>query len=297
MHEEKENFWADAWRRNRSRSDVQGALYKAITKHTNGPDDVDGLSTLTSESALDAFRRIVIGILGSIPTDTYEVVISSDRAGVSKLMQSSLSTGYALRNAEFRMILNQTMAAAHAAKDVENPISHDLFTCHPDPDYNTSVSRRGRVDSGAVTGAVRWWDTERETKQQMTAVDYVALLEAENELLRERLAARQLHDANNNKLMDFMRTLNPQKIAALQSSLSLDAGDAFKNVITTVLGELSPTKVQITYSTTRDYLAQLTFWCLLVGYCIRNVEKRLEMTRIFADNEKQPSLRDVDAMQ
>lgn len=258
-----------------------------------------------SESAADAFRRIVTGILGTIPGDTYEVVITSDRGGVSRLMQSSLSTGYALRNAEFRMILNESMQTQFVSpqNDLKTSLRDlsdstgvkDLFSS--EPDYMRSVPKRGKVDASAIRGSVQWWDSEREVKQEMNGPDYVAKLEAENELLRERLAATQIHDANSNRLMDFMRTLNPEKIAALQVNLSADAVDAFKRVVKSVLGDLSPGKVQMTYTTNRDYLGQLTFWCLLVGYCIRNLEKRLEMTKIFESTEAfaESSLRDMDS--
>lgn len=282
-------------------NDPGNPLYSALTQQTSGPDDIDRLRSMSSESASDAFRRIVIGILGTIPTDTYEVVISTDRTGVSRLMQSSLSTGYALRNAEFRMVLNESMATSGTRERTaisdsgDSPTVHDLFTS--EPEYMKHVPRKGRVDARELDGAVRWWDTERQAKQEMGGADYIAKLEAENELLRERLAATQLHDANNNKLMDFMRTLNPEKIAALQADLSGEAVDAFKRVVRNVLGELSSTKVQMTYSTSRDYLSQLTFWCLLVGYCIRNIEKRYEMTKVFQETGAiaEPSLRDVES--
>lgn len=304
----------DAWRRPRGSGsngpfapddepdptdENRNGLYATLRKHTTGPDDVDRLRALATESASDAFRRIVMGILGSIPGDTYEVVITSDRRGVSRLMQSSLSTGYALRNAEFRMVLNESMAAKSAKmgrrkQERDGAAVGDLFAA--DPEYMRDVPRRGKVDLNSIEGNVRWWDNEREAKQEMKGKDYMRKLEAENELLRERLAATQIHDQNNNKLMDFMRTLNPEKIAALQANLSQDAIDAFKEIVKGVLGELSPSKVQMTYSTSRDYLAQLTFWCLLAGYCIRNFEKRLEMTKVFEATEAfaEPSLRDFD---
>lgn len=274
-----------------SRTEDANRLYEMLRERTKGPDDVDGLRGLATESAVDAFRRIVMGILGTIPADIYEVVVTSDRNGVARLMQSSLSTGYALRNAEFRMTLNETMGATGRTgrgivpgegRGGELP---DLFAATTEPDYMRGVPRRGRVDARGLSGKVRWWDVERERAQEMGGEDYVARLEAENELLRERLAATQMHDTNSNKLMEFMRRLSPEKIAGLQKNLSADAVDSFKKVVKNVLGELSPSKVQQTYSTSRDYLAQLTFWCLLVGYCIRNVEKRMEMTKMFDETE------------
>lgn len=317
-----ENFLGDAWRRSRASTgdvggggagpvfgvsaadeggveeDMQGRLYRAVRRYSNGPDDVTRLRGLTTDCAADAFRRVVMGILGTIPGDAYEIVITSDRGGVSRLMQSSLSTGYALRNAEFRMALNDSMDSGRKKRraldrDFDGDV-YDLFSS--EPDYLRSVPRRGKVDASAVEGTVRWWDSDREMKQEKNAADYIAKLEAENELLRERLGATQIHDANSNKLMDFMRTLNPDKISSLQANLSPDAIGAFKQVVKSVLGELSPGKVQVTYSTSRDYLAQLTFWCLLVGYSIRNFEKRFEMTKVFDSTQDfaEPSLRDFD---
>lgn len=313
--------WGDAWRRSKypdfsalaegpsagpggghggedsplpSRHEEHGNdLFMAVKEYSSGPDDVDRLREFTSDSAADAFRRIVVGILGSIPADTYEIVITSDRSGLSRLMRSSLSTGYAMRNAEFRMLLNESMASSStvgAGQSSTFPDNgegnsasvHDLFTA--EPDYVRNVASKGTVDASTLDGTVRWWDRERQVKLEMSGSDYVSKLEAENELLRERLAAAQLHDATNNKLMHFMRTLNPEKIASLQANLSNDALDSFKRTIKSVLGNLSSDKVQMTYSTGRDYLAQVTFWCLLVGYCVRNVEKRMEMNRAFQES-------------
>lgn len=279
--------------------DICARLYRAVRQYSNGPNDMDRLRGLTTDCAADAFRRIVMGILGTIPGDAYEIVITSDRGGLSRLMQSSLSTGYALRNAEVRMQLNESMdhktKSGRKGQDTEGDAGmHDLFVS--EPDYLRSVPRRGKVDASSLDGTVRWWDSEREVKQEMGGSDYIARLEAENELLRERLAATQTHDSNSNRLMNFMRTLNPHKIASLQADLSADAIGAFKHVVQHLLGDLSPKKVQMTYSTSRDYLAQLTFWCLLVGYSIRNFEKRIEMTKIYDSTEAfaEPTLRDLD---
>lgn len=265
-------------------------IYAALRSYSSGPDDIDRIRAMTTDDAADAFRRVVTGIFGSIPGDAFEIVINTDRNGVSRLMQSSLATGYALRNAEFRMMLNDRMSPSFSdrssgtsrdtfrQKDFSTSGMPDLFAS--EPDYMRGVPKRGRADFSSVNGSVKWWDAERGAESEMSASDYVAKLEAENELLRERLDASKLHDANSNKLLDYMRTLSPEKIASLQANLSADALDAFKRTVKSVLGELSPSKVQMTYSTSRDYLGHLAFWCLLIGYHARNLEKRLEMARM-----------------
>eukprot|EP00178_Gracilaria_changii_P023254 TRINITY_DN70576_c0_g1_i1.p1 TRINITY_DN70576_c0_g1~~TRINITY_DN70576_c0_g1_i1.p1 ORF type:complete len:454 (-),score=104.77 TRINITY_DN70576_c0_g1_i1:1351-2544(-) len=262
-------------------------LFAAIRSNTQGPDDMHRLRQLASEGATETFRDVVVGVLGNMPTDVYEVIITTDRNGMSRLMHSSLCTGYALRNAEFRMLLNDNMNSYHRSHHErtrhDTSAVRDLFAAEPPHVHN--VPRTPKPDKSTLKGVVRWWDAEHQAKQELTAAEYVAKLEAENELLRERLTATHLNGANRNQLMAFVRTLTPQKLTELQSNLSEDVVAAFKSVVKSVLGELNVAKVQMTFSTTRDYLAQLTFWCLLVGYCLRNLEKRMEMTKIFENTE------------
>ncbi|CAN8068242.1 unnamed protein product [Agarophyton chilense] len=265
----------------------QNPLFVAIRKSTQGPDDVHRLRHMASEAAAETFHDVVVGVLGNMPSDTYEVIVTTDRSGMSRLMHSSLSTGYALRNAEFRMLLNENMNSFHSPNQEprrdDNAVVRDLFAAEPSSIQN--VPRRARPDISRIKGVVRWWDAQHEAKQELNAAEYVAKLEAENELLRERLTATHINGANRNKLMAFVRTLTPQKLTEMQANLSEDIVGAFKSIVKSVLGELNVAKVQMTYSTTRDYLAQVTFWSLLVGYCLRNIEKRMEMTKIFENTD------------
>lgn len=263
-------------------------LFVAIRTYTQGPDDIDRLRPLVSDGAADSFHHIVNAVLGTMPSDVYEVIITTDRSGMSRLMHSSLCTGYALRNAEFRMLLNDTMhtfksptAAEPNSQDKPSSTTvRDLFSADISSNRENAPTR-ARSDTSRAKGVVTSWDPEQQAKRELSAAEYIAKLEAENDLLRERLTAAQMNDANRSKLMAFVRTLTPQKLLDLQASLGEEALDAFRSVIKSVLGEFNVTKMQLTYSTTRDYMAHVTFWCLLVGYCVRNIEKRLEMTKIF----------------
>lgn len=262
-------------------------LYQALRRYSKGPEDVDGIRARTSDEAADAFRRVVMGIFGTIPGDSFDIVVNTERHGMSRLMQSSLATGYALRNAEYRMVLSN---ALHGPSSVAARGGSPASPAPParaggrgdddEPDYMRVVPRRARVDVSRLAGSVEWWDEARDERAEMEVGDYVARLEAENELLRERLAASKMHEANGNRLLDYMRTLSPEKIAGLQAHISPEAMDAFKMTVRHVLGDVNPSKVQVSYSTSRDYMGQLAFWCLLVGYHVRNLEKKFEMTRM-----------------
>jgi hypothetical protein len=258
----------------------------------------------------------VLGIVGALPSEAYEVTITSDRAGLGRLMHSSLCTGYALRNAEFRLALNDALndalapgcgkaetAGVVAAGKGKAPASKRgrpskkppaaATSAGPggggEPDYMRKVPARGGprdVDSSQVAGRVQWWDADLERRLEMGGAEYVAKLESENELLRDRLAASAAHGEHaSNRILEFMKSLSRDKITSLQREVSPLSEDAFRRVLTSVLGELNGEKVQTTFSTSRDYLAQITWWCLLSGYTMRNLEKKDEMTVLFANTE------------
>lgn len=343
-------------------ANVGNHLYDILRSYTAGPDDVSRLQSNASECAMDAFRRTVLGIMGALPSDTYDVAVTCDRVGFWRLMQSSLCTGYCLRNAEYRMSLNNTMSATapqnssgthlstragrastrgstnvssppHAAKSVpaqheseghtpSDPTSPSASASPPsssakrsrsgskdrpskdrpskvnrssstsrrdsssEPDYMRSVPFRGKVDSSSVSGIVKWWDNEHDAMKEMSASDYVSKLEAEVEILRDRLDAVHNNDKHNgNRLLEFMKTLSMDKITGLTAGIDPVTEDCFTRVTKSVLGEVNVSKVQVQYSTSRDYLAHITFWCLLVGYTLRNLEKRMEMQNLFNSTE------------
>lgn len=286
-------------------------VYSALRAHTSGPDDIDRMHGLTSDSATDAFRQVITGIFGTMPTDAYDIVITSDRASVSRLMQSALSTGYAIRNAEIRMLLNETMSSRgtcssdkegsspHASSPPGKAPATTVFEGFiSDGDFIRTLSWRGNVDVSKVKGSVRWCDLEGERGRHLDAKDYIERLEAENELLRERLSASTWNGGESNRLIEFMKTLNADKLATLQTSITLEGANALKETVRNVLGKLDGRYVQTTHAMRRDYLAQVSQWCLFVGYTVRNIEKRLEMTRMFEETEAiaGPSGRDTDSL-
>lgn len=308
------------------------AVYSALRAQTTGPDDIDRMHALTSDAATDAFRLVITGIFGNMPTDAYDIVITCDRASVSRLMQSALSTGYAIRNSEIRMLLNETMSspspppaapsasatktgnasstrekgdkksttktsASSSASNKSAPTT--MFEGFiSDGDFIRTLSWRGNVDVSGVKGSVRWWDIEGERGRQLDAKDYITRLEAENELLRERLGASTWNGTERNRLIEFMKTLNSDKLASLQTSLTAEGASALKKTVRSVLGDLDGRHVQTTHAMRRDYLAQVSQWCLFVGYAVRNIEKRLEMTKMFEGTEAcaSPSNRDGDTL-
>lgn len=251
-------------------------LMDSLFKMTKGPDDLDRIRAQTGVDAADAFRRIVLGIFGSVPGDAFEVVVNTDIDGVTRLMQSALSTGYALRNAEWRMTISENL-------------NFGLGISSPATEKATALS----TSTKGVSGEIEWWDSSLDTKVSMNVQEYIAKLEGENELLRERLRASKQHSVESNKILDYMRSVSPERISVLQKNMSKDVLEMFKRVIRKVLGEMPNDKVDVSYSTSRDWISQLCYWCCLVGYHVRNLEKKAEMNRMLAEE----STADADIVQ
>lgn len=269
----------------REREDVQ-KIMDSLFKMTKGPDDIDRIRAQTGVDASDAFRRIVLGIFGSVPGDAFEVVVNTDIDGVTRLMQSSLATGYALRNAEWRMTISENYNfatyPASPTSTVSSSSGDDTDSDTAKPGNNSGSNIATSTSTKNVQGEVEWWDSALDTKVSMSVQEYITKLEGENELLKERLRASKAHSVESNKILDYMRSVSPDRISVLQKDISSDVLEMFRMVIRKILGEIPNDKVDVSYSTSRDWISQLCFWCCLVGYHVRNLEKKLEMNRMLA---------------
>uniref|UniRef100_A0A7S1XDN7 Uncharacterized protein n=1 Tax=Compsopogon caeruleus TaxID=31354 RepID=A0A7S1XDN7_9RHOD len=253
-------------------------LYAAIKKFD--PDDISSISKHVSEEAIEAMRRSLVGILGNLPAETFEVQITSEKNGLRQLLVSALTTGYSIRNAEFRMVLNARFSPTvplYGQSGSDQSVSDE-------PDFLKLVPLRTGVKRENISGRVSWWDTTAGESKEMDVESYVSRLEAEVDLLRDRLSANEQHDPVKNGLLRYMRTLSQDKLLGLQAGISELATKAMKGVVSQLLGVIP----NVTYSISRDYLAQLNLWCLMIGYHIRDLEKRHEIMETFLASGDSP---------
>ncbi|KAG8062736.1 hypothetical protein GUJ93_ZPchr0003g17832 [Zizania palustris] len=118
-----------------------------------------------------------------------------------------------------------------------------------------------------------------------------------------------------NDLLDYLRSLAPEKVAEFSESTSPGVQEAIHSVVHGLLATLSPRihskdppplgnasggamnlggedddckelvenaslPFQPLISVPRDYLARLLFWCMLLGHYIRGLEYRLELVQL-----------------
>ena len=73
------------------------------------PETVAQLSRPGSQDVLQVMERNIIGLLGGLPSDGFDVTISTSREQLGRLMASAMMSGYFLRNAEQRLALESTL--------------------------------------------------------------------------------------------------------------------------------------------------------------------------------------------
>ncbi|MGK7916870.1 MAG: DUF760 domain-containing protein [Prochloraceae cyanobacterium] len=67
------------------------------------PEAIAQLSKPHSQEVFQVMERNISGLLGALPSEHFEVSISTSREDLGKLLASAMMSGYFLRNAEQRM--------------------------------------------------------------------------------------------------------------------------------------------------------------------------------------------------
>ena len=67
------------------------------------PETITKLSQPASPDVMQAIERTIVSMLGNLPQDNFNVLISTSRENLGKLLTSAMVNGYFLRNVEQRM--------------------------------------------------------------------------------------------------------------------------------------------------------------------------------------------------
>ncbi|MBD2204383.1 DUF760 domain-containing protein [Calothrix sp. FACHB-1219] len=83
----------------------------------------------------------------------------------------------------------------------------------------------------------------------------------------------------NNNLLQYIQSLNPQTVAQLSQPTSPEVLRLIQRAIVEMLGNLPNDKYQSLITTNREELGRLLGSAMVDGYFLRNVEQRLEMEK------------------
>lgn len=84
------------------------------------PEVVEQLSHPQSQEVFQVMERNIIGLLGGLPSDQFNVSISTSREHLGRLLASAMMSGYFLRNAEQRMNFERSLQASEQSSSHSN---------------------------------------------------------------------------------------------------------------------------------------------------------------------------------
>ncbi|BAY91678.1 MULTISPECIES: DUF760 domain-containing protein [unclassified Tolypothrix] len=84
-----------------SESETTDVLWQYVKSLS--PEAVSQLSKPSSPEVLQVMERNIIGLLGNLPSEHFDVSITTSRESLGRLLASAMISGYFLRNAEQRM--------------------------------------------------------------------------------------------------------------------------------------------------------------------------------------------------
>lgn len=85
------------------------------------PETVAQLSRPLSSEVFQVMERNIVGLLGNLPSEHFDITVSTNRANLGRLLASAMISGYFIRNAEQRMTLEKSLHGSEFfASDAEN---------------------------------------------------------------------------------------------------------------------------------------------------------------------------------
>ncbi len=78
------------------------------------PETIARLSKPMSPEVFQVMERNIIGMLGNLPSEHFNVTINTSRENLGRLLASAMISGYFLRNAEQRMVFEKSLQTAES---------------------------------------------------------------------------------------------------------------------------------------------------------------------------------------
>jgi hypothetical protein len=74
------------------------------------PEAIAQLSRPTSGDVMQVMERNIIGLLGGLPSEGFDIAITTSRDDLGRLLASAMMSGYFIRNAEQRMAFDSAFS-------------------------------------------------------------------------------------------------------------------------------------------------------------------------------------------
>lgn len=269
------------------------------------PLDNSVISKGVSDSARDSMKQTISTMLGLLPSDQFSVTVRVSKRPLDRLLASSIITGYTLWNAEYRISLMRNF-------DI-SPDSLKRSNCSEQCEVLELQSEETKCGGGEVdvNGSIEDWEPSSTWSLgdlPPEALNYIQKLESELSTAKKELDAQKLENmqmeyekGNNNNLLEYLRGLESDMVIELSKPSSLEVEEIIHQLVQNILQRFfkdDPTSDFMedsalgitgnyqdgngesceTICTSRDYLAKLLFWCMLLGHHLRGLENRLHLS-------------------
>ncbi|XP_076896953.1 uncharacterized protein LOC143550129 [Bidens hawaiensis] len=273
------------------------------------PLDSSVISKGVSDAAKDSMKQTISTMLGLLPSDQFTVMVRVSKRPLDRLLSSSFITGYTLWNAEYRIMLmrNFEVCSSNGSKGLNSGENDEVTEEKVDKSECS-------CDNVAIECCTEESESERLHLQSCLsdftpeAMKYIQQLESELSTVKKELRARKQENIliedtreSDNDLLNYLRSLDPDMVNELSRPSSLEVGEViselvqctsrrfFKEDTSFELTDDSDIGAQEnflndsddfcdTIGTSRDYLAKLLFWCMLLGHHLRGLENRLHLS-------------------
>ncbi|CAL1357883.1 unnamed protein product [Linum trigynum] len=266
------------------------------------PLDNSIISKGVSDSSKDSMKQTISTMLGILPSADFSVTIRFAKLPLDSLLISAIITGYTLWNAEYRMSLTRNLE-----------ISMENWRRSDSGEPQLETKEESDVNKGRV-GEVGAQDVEISPQVlgdlPQEALNYIQRLESELSDVKEELKSweqeiTEMENGRGNKncLLEYLRSLDPDMVKELSRPSSIEVEDIIHQLVQStvqrffkdeptlsfmgdsVVSNAAEGSYQIgadefcsTIGTSRDYLAKLLFWCMLLGHHLRGLENRLQLS-------------------
>ncbi|KAG8384769.1 hypothetical protein BUALT_Bualt04G0153000 [Buddleja alternifolia] len=262
-----------------------------------------------SDSAKDSMKQTISTMLGLLPSDQFSVTVRFSKHPLNRLIVSSIITGYTLWNAEYRISLMRNFDISPDSSE-----RSDIAEKDGDSEVRCEEGDGGGGEKGVGGGGegcaeeLERMNLQNLGKLSPEALKYIHQLESEVSAARQELLAQRQENLQmehirtcNNNLLEYLRSLESDMVTELSRPSAPEVEEIIHQLAQNTLrrffknenasdydGSTALSNMQNyqdadnefcdTVSTSRDYLAKLLFWCMLLGHHLRGLENRLHLS-------------------
>lgn len=95
-------------------ADQRNALLRYV--QAMGPETIAHLSRPVSSDVMQAMEHNIIGLLGGLPSQNFDISITTSRENLGRLLASAMMSGYFLRGAEQRLAFEESLMATEGVQ-------------------------------------------------------------------------------------------------------------------------------------------------------------------------------------